>query len=243
MEVRRDKNEDSSTNLELAAIASKAIEQVLARHKISQAELALTANESQQLIFEFFEELLLSNLKPAFKLYPPENQFFIIEALSGKCLKIDHAKLVKPYHLRNFAVEAAASFGGDSPATLETKVCAYRLEGSARILEAFAAIDSNVKSLTLTKAQIRHFCAKNADIILLRKMVPIFLFDRCELTHDCQEVLMTAKAWFDNYSLHISIGSTDWVFNNEEKIYLITPNENTEHDKFMLESMDIMTGI
>ncbi len=248
MEANEDLKKNAGASPELAAIALEAIEQAFSRHKVSRAQLENLVNEPQP-IFEFFEELLAEEEGdpiPNFWLHP-EQQSFVIEALSGECLKVNHAKLVKPnYHARNFAVEAAACFGGDSPSTSETRVRAYRFEGSANALEAFMAIVEDARSLILTRAQIRHFSAKYADIILLRKMMPIFLFDRCELIHDCQPGLMTATTWFDNYSMHINMGSLDRVIEREgdKNFYLIVPiKQGTEHDSFMLEAMEMYTGV
>lgn len=247
MEANKSKKENAGSSPELAAIAFKAIEQALARHQISQAQLERLANEPQP-IFDFFDELLAkeeSNPMPTFRLHL-EQQSFVIEALTGECLKVDHAKLLAPSYRRNFVVEAAACFSGDSPATSETMAHAYRFKGSAGILEAFAVIAEDVESLVFTKAQIRHFCAKNADIILLRKMIPVFLFDRCELIHDCQKGLMTATAQFDNYNLHINIGSTNGILSQDEgkNVYLIAPNkQGGEHDNIMLEVMEAWTGV
>lgn len=246
MEASKKNTEKSCSSPELAAIASKAIEQALARHKLSQAQLEDLCSEPQP-IFDFFENLLSEEEKkmvPDFKIYP-DKQFFVIEALSGKCLKVNHAKLVSnSYKPRNFALEAAACFSGDSPATPETKVRAHRISGKASILEVAQAVSEDVKNLILTRAQIRRFCSNHADIILLKKMIPIFLFDRCELISDCKEGLMAVTAYIDSRSMHFNIATPDnLVKNGEGEPYLVTPFKMSDHDQFMIEAMETYTGI
>ncbi len=244
MEAEEKKKESPGTSPELLAIASKAIEQALARHQISQVQLEKLVNEPQS-IFEFFEDLLAreeSDPTPPFRL-DPEKQFFVIEALSGVCLKVDHAKLVsKRYHPRNFAIEAAACFSGDSPASQEIKARVYHFKGEANITEAFTSIEASLKKLLFTRAQIRHFCSKYADIILLKNMVPIFLFDRCELMGDCAEGIMAATAHLNSINFHMGIGTLDRKIRTtqENDFYLVAPvKQYSEDESPMLEYMEL----
>ena len=246
MEARKNNSEKTGSSPELAAIASQAVEQALARHELSSEQLEEIVGEPQ-LIFEFFENLLVAKKKesePEFNVNP-DKQFFLIEALSGKCLKVDHSKLVTfGYRPRNFALEAAACFSGDSPATEETKVRAYQISGKISALAAATVISDNVKSLILTRAQIRHFCAKYADVILLRKMIPSFLFRRSELVGSSQEGLMVVTAYIDSADTHFSITMPEQLIDvRVGNHYLIVPVQISENDRFMIEAMEMYTGI
>ena len=128
-----------------------------------------------------------------------------IEALSGACPCINHAKTVKYLPTPDWEADIISMLGGSTNPTLEIKIGAYQARKDMSIFQAFSRLSPDYVNAALNKAQIRHFCLKYRYFLQDEKSSLVFLLKNFYSSENGSSRLMGVITQADSRGLHVFI--------------------------------------